>query len=233
MSLGHGTKSTARSRERASIETIRENVHIGTGTAIESPCAVGVPPRGSLVGERSTSIGRDGVVRAFTTIYAGAVIGDRFQSGHGAMIREDNSIGDDVKIGTNAVLEPGNTIGDRVSIHSGCFLETATIEDDVFIGPNVVFVDDPHPPCPRYAECRRGALIERGAKLGANSTILPGVVVGSGSLVGAGSVVTRDVPPGSVAVGNPAKVVKKIEELECAPGFFARPYVWEGGRRGL
>ncbi len=77
-------------------------------------------------------------------------------------MREDNVAGDDVSIGTNAVLEFGNRIGSRVRIHSGCFLEMTTIEDDVFVGPNTVFTDDPHPAnCPRYRECKGGALVHR------------------------------------------------------------------------
>jgi acetyltransferase-like isoleucine patch superfamily enzyme len=160
-------------------------------------------------------------------LYAGSRIGERFQTGQGASIREDNVLGDDVSIGTNAVLEFGNRIGNRVRIHSGCFLELVTIEDDVFIGPNVVFTDDPHPMgCAHYTECRGGATVRRLARIGANSTILPGVEIGENSLVGAGSVVVHDVPPGAVVVGNPARVVRRVEELVCEPGFYERPYVW-------
>jgi acetyltransferase-like isoleucine patch superfamily enzyme len=136
-------------------------------------------------------------------------------------------VADDVSIGTNAVLESGNRIGSRVRIHSGCFLEMVTIEDDVFVGPNVVFTDDPHPMnCPRYKECKGGAVVHRLARIGANATILPGVVIGENALVGAGSVVADDVPPGAVVVGNPARVTKAVGELTCPPGFFERPYSW-------
>ena len=124
----------------------------------------------------------DGTIRPFTTIYGGTVIGDRFQTGQGVSIREDNVIGDDVSIGTNAVLEAGNRIGNRVRIHTGCFLELVTVEDDVFIAPNVVFADDPHPPCPSYEECVGGAVVKQGARIGSNATILPGVVIGREAL---------------------------------------------------
>jgi acetyltransferase-like isoleucine patch superfamily enzyme len=111
--------------------------------------------------------------------------------------------------------------------HSGCFLELATIENDVFVGPHVVFTDDPHPMnCPRYAECKGGPVVRRLARIGANATLLPGVEVGEGALVGAGSVVVHDVPPGAVVAGNPARVIKQVAELTCPPGFFERPYVW-------
>ena len=117
------------------------------------------------------------------------------------------------------MLEFGNRIGDRVRIHSGCFLELVTIEDDVFVGPNVVFTDDPHPMgCPRYQECKGGAVVRRLARIGANSTILPGVEIGEGALVGAGSVVVHDVPAGAVVAGSPARVIKQVAELTCPPG---------------
>ncbi len=204
-----------------------ENVHIGENTLIENPVILGKPPRGAKAGELMLTIGDHGIVRPFTTIYAGTKIGNYFQSGQGASIREDNIIGDHVSIGTNAVLEFGNRIGNRVRIHSCCFLEMVTIEDDVFIGPNVVFTDDPHPMnCPRYKECLGGVVVKRLVRIGAHCTLLPGVIIGENSLIGAGSVVVRDIPPNSVAAGNPAKVIKRIDELKCYPGFFDRPYVW-------
>ena len=207
--------------------TLYPNVVLGEGHDLQPPCIIGKPPRGAGEGERRLTIGSGAVVRPFTTIYAGSDIGDRLQTGQGASIREDNRLGDDVSIGTNAVLEFGNRIGDRVRIHSGCFLELVTIEDDVFIGPNVVFTDDPHPMgCPRYQECKGGPVVHRLARIGANSTLLPGVVIGEAALVGAGSVVVHDVPAGAVVAGSPARVLKRVEELTCPPGWFVRPYTW-------
>jgi len=202
-------------------------VELGPGADLQPPCIVGKAPRGAREGELPLRIGSRATVRPFTTIYAGTTIGERLQTGQGASIREDNVLGDDVSVGTNAVLEFGNRIGNRVRIHSGCFLEMVTIEDDVFVGPNVVFTDDPHPMgCPRYQECTGGAVVRRLARIGANCTILPGVEIGENALVGAGSVVVEDVPAGAVVVGNPARVVKSVSELTCPPGFFERPYVW-------
>jgi acetyltransferase-like isoleucine patch superfamily enzyme len=206
---------------------VAAGVELGAGADLQAPCVIGKAPRGAREGELPLRIGSDATVRPFTTIYAGNVIGDRLQTGQGASIREDNRIGDDVSIGSNAVLEFGNRIANRVRIHSGCFLEMVTIEDDVFVAPNVVFTDDPHPmKCPRYQECRGGAVVRRLARIGANSTILPGVEIGENALVGAGSVVVNDVPAGAVVVGNPARVIKTVDELRCPPGFFDRPYVW-------
>jgi acetyltransferase-like isoleucine patch superfamily enzyme len=207
---------------------IYPNVEIGEGATLEPPLVLGKPPRGKASGEVRLVIGKGALIRPFTTIYAGTTIGDDFQTGQGVSIREDNEIGNGVSIGTNSVLEFGNRIGHGSRIHSGCFLEMTIIEEHVFVGPHVVFTDDPHPMgCPRYKECLGGVTVRRLAKIGANCTLLPGVVIGKGSLIGAGSVVVKSIPDGVVAAGNPAAVLKNIEELKCYPGFFERPYVWE------
>ncbi len=205
---------------------IYPNVSVGEGTVIQDGAVVGEPPRGATPGELRTVIGAGGVVRSGTVIYAGAVIGDRFNSGHGALIREDNVIGDDCSVGTNAVLEAGNRVGSGTRIHSGCFLEHTTLGARVFLAPHVVFTDDPHPICPRYLECVLGATVEDDVSIGANSTILPGLRIGAGSLIGAGSVVTKDVVAGSVVAGSPAVRVKDVADLVCFKGFYERPYIW-------
>ncbi len=199
------------------------------------PSIIGKPPRGSKEGDLRLSIGKNGHIRPFTTLYAGSTIGDHFQTGQGVSIREDNGIGNYVSVGTNSVLEFGNRIGDFSRIHSNCFMEMTTIGKYVFIGPNVVFTDDPHPmECPKYKECKGGAVVEDYARIGANSTILPGIRIGRNSLVGAGSVVTKDVPPDSVVAGNPARVIKMVDQLKCPKGFFEKPYSWPpyGGGKG-
>lgn len=206
------------------------NVHLGENVRIEPGAILGLPPRGSEAGQLPLTIGAGSVIRAHTTIYAGVTIGARFQSGHGAMIREDNEIGDDCSVGTHAVLEPGNRVGRGSRIHSHCFLEQVVIGEDVFLGPGVVFTDDPHPACPRYLDCVRGATVEDQVSIGGNSTILPGVRLGRCALIGAGSVVTHDVEAGWVVAGNPARPRRKVAELTCFQGFFERPYVWREQR---
>lgn len=206
---------------------IYPNVTLGNGTLIEPPSIIGKPPLNCREGECALHIGKDGLIRPFSTIYAGSEIGDNFQSGQGVSIREDNHIGNNISIGTNSVLEFGNIIGDYSRIHSNCFMEMVTIGKYVFVGPNVVFTDDPHPMgCPRYKECKGGAVVEDYARIGANSTILPGIRIGKNSLVGAGSVVTKDVPPDRVVAGNPAKIIKTIDQMTCLKGFFEKPYQW-------
>jgi acetyltransferase-like isoleucine patch superfamily enzyme len=191
---------------------------------ILGPCVLGHPADGV---DAPLILGDGVVIRAYAVLYAGAMLGDRVSVGHGALIREHNVIGDDSSIGSGVHLEPHNQIGARSRIHSGCFLSGSTVGDDVFIGPRVVFTDDPHPPCPRYLDCVRGATIENGASIGGNVTLLPGITVGAGALVGAGSVVTRPVAAGDVVAGNPARRVGRRDELACFAGFFERAYAWE------
>lgn len=206
---------------------VASNVRLGEGSVVGEYVVLGRAPRGKKEGELELLIGPGAVIRPFTTIYAGTRIGARLQTGQGASIREDNVIGDDVSVGTHAALELGNRIGSRVRIHTGCFLELTEIEDEVFIGPNVVFTDDPHPQCPAYLDCVRGGVVRRRARIGANSTILPGVEIGEDALVGAGSVVRARVPARTVWAGNPAVQVKEeIRDLECFAAIYPHAYSW-------
>jgi acetyltransferase-like isoleucine patch superfamily enzyme len=168
------------------------------------------------------------VIRSGTVIYAGNVIGDHFQTGHHAMIREENRIGDDVSVGTNSVVEHHIEIQNGVRIHSQAFVpEFSVLEEGAWIGPNVAFTNAIHPTCPRSKECLKGPIIKRRARIGANVTILPFVTVGEHALVGAGAVVARDVPARAVVVGNPARVIGSIDGLTCAVGIMEKPYAEE------
>lgn len=195
------------------------------GARVLGPCILGHPTSNDH--EAPLVLGAGVVVRSYAVLYQGATLGAGVHVGHGALVREGNVLGERVSVGSGAHLEPGNRVGDRSRIHSGAFLSSAVVGDDVFIGPRVVFTDDPHPPCPRYLDCVRGPRVENGASIGANATLLPGVVIGAGALVGAGSVVTRSVGPGDVVVGNPARVVGRRDEMECFAGHFERAYEWE------
>ena len=202
-------------------------VQLGAGCTVGEYVILGKAPRGKTAEQAPLVIGPGAVIRPFTTIYGGTTIGARLQTGQGASIREDNVIGDDVSVGTHAALEFGNRIGDRARIHTGCFLELVTIEDDVFLGPHVVFTDDPHPQCPAYLDCVKGGKVRRRARIGANSTILPGVEIGEDALVGAGSVVRHTVAARGVVAGNPAVVIKDdIRDLACFVGIYPHAYSW-------
>jgi acetyltransferase-like isoleucine patch superfamily enzyme len=95
--------------------------------------------------------------------------------------------------------------------------EYSVLEEGCWIGPNVVFTNAKYPLSPGVKDNLAGPTIRKGAKIGANVTLLPGVVIGENALVGAGSVVVRDVPPGAVVAGNPARVIRQISELPYPP----------------
>ena len=191
-----------------------ENVRIGTGATVEDYCIIGVPAQGQNEGDFETVIGYGACIRSHTVIYAGNQIGNNFQTGNKANIRELNTIGNNVSIGTLAVIEHHVRIGDNVRIHNQAFIpEFSVLEDGTWIGPNVVLTNAKYPMSANVKENLKGPIIKKGAKIGANATILPGVVIGEKALIGAGSVVTKDVPDGAVVVGNPAKIIKNISKL--------------------
>jgi acetyltransferase-like isoleucine patch superfamily enzyme len=192
------------------------NVFLGADSEIGEFALVGVPPRGKRPGEWETHIGPRAVIRSHTVIYAGNRIRSDFQTGHSVMVRELNEIGDHVSIGTHSIVEHHVRIGHGVRIHSNAFIpEYSVLEEDSWIGPNVVLTNALYPNSPHAKANLKGPHIKAGAKIGANATILPGVVIGARALVGAGSVVVRDVPDGKVVVGNPARIIKDLSELDA------------------
>lgn len=193
---------------------IRKGVELGHDHLIEEYCILGVPPRGQKEGDLRTVIGVGAHVRSHTVIYAGNTIGKNFQTGNKVNIRELNEIGDDVSIGTLSVVEHHVKVGDKVRIHTQVFIpEYSVLEDGAWIGPNVVLTNAKYPQSPNAKSSLAGPTIKKGAKIGANATILPGVIIGEHALVGAGSVVVSNVPDRAVVVGNPARVIKQISEL--------------------
>ena len=128
-------------------------------------------------------------------------------------------IGDDTKVGTFVEIQKGAKIGKRCKISSHSFIcEGVTLEDEVFLGHNVTFINDLYPRATTADgklqteadwKCE-STLVKRGASIGSSVTILCGVTIGEGAIVGAGSVVTKDVPPGTVVAGNPARILRKV-----------------------
>jgi acetyltransferase-like isoleucine patch superfamily enzyme len=156
--------------------------------------------------------GTDTTIRSQSVIYDDVVIGDRFQTGHGVLVREETEIGDDVLVGTQTVIDGYSTIGSGVSLQSQVYVPSnTTIGDDVFIGPGAVLTNDPFPV--RQDVELQGPTIEEHASIGGNATVLPGVTVGRGAFVAAGAVVTKDVPPETLAVGCPATIEPLPDEL--------------------
>ncbi len=143
----------------------------------------------------SKQIGKATRVWAFAHVLPGAVIG------------EDCNICDHVFIENDVV------VGNRVTVKCGVQLwDGIRLEDDVFVGPNATFTNDPFPRSKKYPTEFSKIVVQKGASIGANATILPGITIGQNSMVGAGAVVTRDVPPNSIVMGNPARIVNYVTE---------------------
>jgi len=143
--------------------------------------------------ENGVALGDGTRVWAFVHILPGAVIGG------------------ECNICDHVFIEGDVVIGDRVTIKCGVQVwDGLRIENDVFIGPNATFTNDPFPRSKQQFDLRF-TNVKAGATIGANATILPGITIGEKAMVGAGAVVTKDVPPNTLVLGNPARVVRELE----------------------
>ncbi len=139
-------------------------------------------------------------------VESGATIGAGTRVWAFAHILAQAVIGADCNICDGVFIENDVVIGDRVTIKNGVQVwDGISLEDDVFIGPNATFTNDPFPRSKHRPEFPR-TLVCQGASIGANATLLPGITVGRNAMVGAGAVVTKDVAPDAIVVGNPARV---------------------------
>lgn len=184
---------------------------LGKGCEVQENVILGLEyARGckqAIVGDRA-------IIRWGTVIYADVEIGDDFKSGHSAVIREKTRIGNRVVVGSNTVIDGNVEIGDFVKIESSVYIPTHTkIGSYVFIGPGAVLTNDKYPQRLRDEYEPLGPVLEDSVTVGANATILPGVRISEGSMIGAGSVVTKDVPPWSLANGVPAQTKPLPERL--------------------
>jgi len=130
-------------------------------------------------------------------------------------------IGDNTKIGTFVEVQKGAKIGRNCKISSHTFIcEGVTIEDYVFVGHNVTFINDIYPRAINEDGTQQTdddwqcipTLVKKGASIGSSTTLLCGITIGEDAIVGAGSVVTKDVPPNTIVAGNPARIFRKIED---------------------
>jgi acetyltransferase-like isoleucine patch superfamily enzyme len=197
---------------------------IGPGLRADDGVILGYMP-GRKIDDTNLVIGANAQIRAGSIIYGGTRIGDDFETGHNVVIREENQIGDHVSIWNNTVIDYGCVLGNGVKIHCNIYVAQFTVlEDDVFMAPGVTIANDMHPGCEHSRECMRGPTIKRGAQLGVNVTVLPFITIGERAVIGSGSVVTRDIPAGMVAYGNPARPVRPVTELKCVTGITDKPY---------
>ncbi len=153
---------------------------------------------------RPLRIGDHAIIRSGTIIYANTTIGHRFQCGHHVLIRAEVSIGNRCVVHHKCTLEGRIRIGNGVKIMAHVYIPSTTeIADMVFIGPNTTFLNDKYPM--RLAAPVQAPRIEDDVSIGGGVTICPGINVGTNSIIGAGSVVTKDVPPNTLAYGVPAR----------------------------
>ena len=190
--------------------TLGADYQIGYGAEIGLAPSPDIPP---------LTIGSHATIRSHSVLYAGSVIGDYFNAGHGALIREYAAIGHHVSIGSHSVIEHHVTLGDHVRIHSNSFIpEYTVIGAHAWIGPCVCITNARYPAAKRTKELLTPVIIEAYARIGANVTLLPGVRIGEGALIGAGSVVTQDVAAHAVVAGNPMKTLGKTGDLQYRDG---------------
>ena len=161
-------------------------------------------------------IGDGTIVSTGAVVFAGAKVGARVILGDQSCVRERVSVGDDVVIGRGSLVENDTTIGAMTKIQAEAYITAySTLEEHVFIAPCVVTTNDNFMGrTERRHELIKGPTIRRGARIGGGAILLPGVEIGEEAYVGAGAVVTKNVEPRMLVVGNPARVMRGVPEDE-------------------
>jgi acetyltransferase-like isoleucine patch superfamily enzyme len=195
---------------------------LGEGVKVLEYAVVGKQP---ALSPRSTAkreelspaeIGEGTVVSTGAIVFAGAKVGARVILGDQSCVRERVAVGDDVVIGRGSLVENDTTIGAMTKIQADAYITAySTLEEHVFVAPCVVTTnDDFMGRTERRHELIKGPTIRRGARVGGGAVLLPGIEIGEEAFVGAGAVVTKDVEPRMLVVGNPARVLRPVPEDE-------------------
>jgi acetyltransferase-like isoleucine patch superfamily enzyme len=195
---------------------------LGPGVRILDHAVVGKQPS---LSPRSTAkreplapleLGEGTIVSTGAIVFAGTRLGARVIVGDAARVRERCVIGDDVVIGSGSLVENDTTIGALTKIQAEAYITAySTLEEEVFIAPCVVTTNDNFMGrTEKRHELVKGPTIRRGARVGGGAVLCPGIEIGEEAFVGAGAVVTTDVPPRVVVVGNPARVLRDVPPEE-------------------
>jgi len=198
--------------------TVYDGTVLGEGVKVLENAVVGKQP---ALGPKSTAkreplppteIGDDTIVSTGAVVFAGTKIGAGCILGDQSCVRERVEIADDVVVGRGSLVENDTTIGSGTRIQAEAYITAySTLEDDVFIAPCVVTTNDNFMGrTERRKGLMKGPTIRRGARIGGGAILCPGIEVGEEGFVGAGAVVTKDVPPRTVVVGNPAHVLREV-----------------------
>ncbi len=202
--------------------TVYEGTILGEGVKVLEGAVVGkqptLSPRSTAKREPlpPTTIGDGSIVSTGAIVFAGSKVGDRVILGDQSCVRERVEIGDDVVLGRGSYIENDTTVGALTKIQAEAYITAySTLEDNVFIAPCVVTTNDNYMGRTekRLAQMR-GPTIRRGARIGGGAILCPGIEIGEEAFVGAGAVVTKDVPPRKLVVGNPARVLRDVPDEE-------------------
>ena len=163
-----------------------------------------------------TEIGNGTLISTGAIVFAGTRIGERVVVGDQSCVRERVTLGDDVVVGRGALVENDTTVGAMTKIQAEAYITAySTLEEHVFIAPCVVTTNDNFMGrTEKRHALRKGPTIRRGARVGGGAILCPAVEIGEEAFVGAGAVVTKDVPPRVIVVGNPARVLRDVPEEE-------------------